>query len=244
MSNEVLWLLFIFVELCLAVLAFYLWRRNGAYAMIAMSTIICNIQVIKTVKIFGIVATLGNIVYASIFFNTDILSEIYGKEAARRGVWIGFYTLIVSMVLMQIAIRFVPDVSDWAQPHLSAIFNFFPRVVIASISAYLLSQHHDVWAFHFWKEKTEGRFLWLRNNASTMVSQFIDSIVFCTIAFLGIFEFKVFIQILITTYLFKWIVAALDTPFLYLARGLHHRYPIQSSGGYSPSLDEESRIKF
>ncbi|RKX70218.1 VUT family protein [candidate division WOR-3 bacterium] len=218
MANEILWFLFILVDLTLAVFAFYLWRKNGAYAMIAMSTIICNIQVIKTVRLFGIVATLGNVVYASIFFNTDILSEIYGKDAARRGVWIGFYTLLASMLLMQLAIRFVPDVSDWAQPHLASIFNFFPRVVLASLSGYLLSQHHDVWAFHFWKEKTKGRYLWLRNNASTMVSQLIDSIVFCLIAFYGIFELKVFLQILLTTYLFKWIVAAIDTPFLYLAR--------------------------
>lgn len=220
MPNEILWLIFLAVDLSFAVIAFLIWRKNGTYAMIAMSTILCNIQVLKTVQMFGFVATLGNIVYASIFFNTDILSEIYGKKAARTGVWIGFYTLVVSMVLMQLAIRFIPDTSDWVQPHLAAIFNFFPRVVVASLIAYLLSQHHDIWAFHFWKKKTNGRFLWLRNNASTMVSQLIDSVVFCFIAFWGVFETGVFIQILITTYIFKWIVAALDTPFLYLARYL------------------------
>jgi uncharacterized integral membrane protein (TIGR00697 family) len=223
MPNEALWVLFIVVDLCLSLLAFRLWGRYGIYAMIVVGTIVANIQVVKTVQMFGMVATLGNIVYASIFLNTDILSEIYGKRAARQGVWIGFYALVATVVAMQFAIWFRPDASDTMQPHLQALFGILPRIAGASIVAYLVSQHHDIWAFHFWKRRTRGRWLWLRNNASTMISQLIDTAVFTTIAFLGVFPWDVFWQIFITTYVFKWVIAAADTPFVYAARRWHRR---------------------
>ncbi len=218
MPNEILWFIFIVVDLSISLLAFRLWGKAGLYIMIVVGTIVCNIQVIKVIQIFGLIATLGNVVYASIFFNTDILNEIYGKREARQAVWMGFFALITATVAMQFAIRFKPDVSDIMQPHLEAIFNFMPRIVFASLVAYLVSQHHDVWAFHFWKRKTKGKYLWLRNNASTMVSQLIDTTLFTFLAFWGVFSWNVFWQIFLTTYIFKWIIAALDTPFLYLAR--------------------------
>ena len=93
MPNEVLWFIFLIFDLSAVILAFRLWGKNGLYAMIASSVIICNIQVIVIVKMFGLVATLGNIVYASIFLSTDILSECFGKKEARKGVWIGFFCL-------------------------------------------------------------------------------------------------------------------------------------------------------
>lgn len=218
MPNEILWFIFIIVDLSISLFAFRLWGKTGLYIMVVVGTIVCNIQVIKIVQIFGLIATLGNIVYASVFFNTDVLSEIYGKEEARQAVWMGFFGLIAATIAMQFAIRFKPDVSDTMQPHLAAIFNFMPRIVFASLTAYLVSQHHDIWAFHFWKRKTKGKYLWIRNNASTMVSQLIDTTLFTFLAFWGIFSLNVFWEIFLTTYIFKWIIAALDTPFIYLAR--------------------------
>lgn len=223
MFNELLWFIFMGVTLLLAVVIFWLWEKEGLYALISISTFVCNIQVIKLVKLFGLTSTLGNVVYGSIFFSTDILSEVYGKKEARKGVWIGFFTLLMATLSMQFALGFKPDPEDFMNPHLLKIFGFLPRVVFASFTAYLLSQHHDVWAFHFWKKKTRGKFLWLRNNLSTMVSQFIDTLTFCFLAFWGVFPLEVFWQILITTYFFKWIVAGVDTPFIYLARNLAQR---------------------
>lgn len=218
MPNELLWLLFLIFDLCAVLVAFKLWGKTGLYAMIAVSVIICNIQVIVLVKLFGMVATLGNIVYASIFLSTDILSECYGRKEARKGIWIGFFLLFWASIAMQFAINFLPDAADAMMPHLKSIFTLMPRVSLASLVAYLISQHHDVWAFHFWKAKTGGRYLWLRNNLSTVVSQLIDSVVFTLGAFWGVFDYSELIQIIITTYIFKIIVAVLDTPFLYFAR--------------------------
>ena len=86
MPNEILWFIFIVVDLSISLLAFRLWGKAGLYIMIVVGTIVCNIQVIKVIQIFGLIATLGNVVYASIFFNTDILNEIYGKREARQAV--------------------------------------------------------------------------------------------------------------------------------------------------------------
>ncbi len=218
MTNEALWVLYMILDLSMVVLMYKLFGKYGMYAVVVMSSIICNIQVVKLVNLFGMTATLGNIVYASNFFATDVLSEYYGKKEARRAVLLGFSMLVVATLWMQLALLFKPSLEDFSQEHLSAIFSLMPRISLASLTAYIIAQLHDVWAFHFWKEKTKGKHLWLRNNASTMVSQLIDSVVFTTLAFLGVVDPKTFWSILATTYLFKLIVAAVDTPFIYLTR--------------------------
>jgi uncharacterized integral membrane protein (TIGR00697 family) len=228
MSNEVLWFIYIIVDLSIAILFYKLWGKNGLYATIIISTIVANLQVVKLVKMFGLEATLGNIVYASIFFATDILSEMYGKKEAQRGVWIGFASLILVMGWMQFALLFKPAPDDFAQKYLEGIFSIMPRIALGSLTAYIVSQSHDVWAYHFWKRVTKSKHLWMRNNFSTMVSQGIDSVIFCLIAFLGVFPMNVWWQVLLTTYLFKWIVALIDTPFVYLGRYIGNKYNLKN----------------
>ena len=224
MPNEIWWLLFLMIDFSMALIAIYFFGRKALFVIIAADIIVCNIQVIKTIELFGFVATLGNIVYGSIFLATDLLSEVFGKKEARRGVWLGFFALIFMTVSMQIALQFQPHQSDFSQQALRTIFGFIPRITVASLIAYLLSQHHDVWAFHFWKKKTSGKYLWLRNNASTWISQAIDSVVFVTIAFYGVFTAKVFLSILFTTYIVKLLVAILDTPVVYLGRRVLNKH--------------------
>jgi queuosine precursor transporter len=218
MNNLIIWLLFLIICPSFVLIAYRLFGKAGLYSFIAMSIILANIQVIKIIEISGITITLGNILYGSIFLATDILSELYGKKEARKGVMIGFFVMIVALLFMQIALMYTPSPEDFIQPHLEAIFFFMPRIVFASLIAYLISQIHDVWAFEFWKKKTKGKHLWLRNNLSTIVSQFIDSLIFATIAFYGVFSLNIFWQILITTYLLKLFIAICDTPFLYFAK--------------------------
>jgi uncharacterized integral membrane protein (TIGR00697 family) len=129
---------------------------------------------------------------------------------------------------MNLALIFTPLAGDefatTTHEATSTIFKLMPRIAVASLAAYLLSQRHDVWAFHFWKKRFEkDSQLWLRNNLSTMVSQLIDSIVFVAIAFYGVYETGVLIEILITTYFLKWIVAAADTPFVYWAKRIRKK---------------------
>lgn len=204
----------------LIILAYKLFGKWGLIMWIPISVIVANIQVIQTVELFGLVATLGNIVYASSFLVTDILSENYGKKEAQKAVWIGFFSLISMTLLMNLALAFKPLAGDEfagvAHDATSTIFSLMPRIAIASLAAYLLSQRHDIWAYHFWRKRfSKDNQIWLRNNLSTMVSQLIDSSIFVLIAFYGVFETPVLIEIFITTYILKFVVAAADTPFVY-----------------------------
>ena len=226
MPNEVLWILFMLVDLTVAVTLFRLFGKHGLYAVIVMNIILCNIQVNKLIMLFGLECTLGNILYASIFFSTDVLGEIFGKREAKKGVWLGFCCLIFATFVFQISLWFKPlqfKESLEFDSGLKTVFQFFWRITLASISAYIISQFHDVWAFHFWKAKTQGRKLWFRNNASTLVSQLIDSMIFCSIAFLGTYPFDKVLIIFLTTYFLKVIVAAVDTPFIYIARKIYRK---------------------
>jgi hypothetical protein len=217
--NELFWLGMLALNFVLIMLAFRLWGKLGLYIWIPISVIVANIQVTKNVQLFGLEATLGNIVYATGFLATDILSELYGKKESLRAVAIGFFSLVAMTVLMQMSLVFIPAESDLADPSLHQIFGLMPRIALASLIAYLISNVHDIWAFEFWKQKKPGKnTLWLRNNLSTFVSQLIDTLVFTLIAFFGVYPTNVLIQIIISTYLLKWAVAIFDTPFMYLAR--------------------------
>lgn len=220
--NEVLWILFALVDLSMVLVVYRFFGRVGLFGLMVFNLLLCNIQVLKTVELFGLTTTLGNVLYASVFLSTDLLGEFYGKKEARKGVLLGFVALVMMVAYMQIALHFNPAADDFAQPHLAALFGFMPRIALASMAAYLLSQLHDVWAFHAIKQRTGDKRLWIRNNASTMLSQLLDSTIFCTIAFWGMFPIPVFMEIMFSTYIIKLAVAVLDTPFIYLAR---HFFP-------------------
>jgi hypothetical protein len=220
MTNELLW--FGLMILCyLAVLLIYkLFGRKGLFAWVAMSIILANIQVMKTIQIFGLVTAEGNIVYSSIFFVSDILNEVYGKKEARKAVYVGFFVLVMTTVIMQVTLMFIPNSSDTMAPHLAAIFGFMPRIALASLAAYICSQMYDVWMYAFIKKYHGRKLLWLRSNVSVIFSQLIDNTMFTIIAFYGIFSWDIILQIYVTSLMLKIIVSFVDTPFLYLARNI------------------------
>ena len=198
--------------------------KTGLFVWIPVSVILANIEVLKTVEIFGFTNTLGNIIYATSFLVTDILSENYSKKEASRAVLAGFLSLAAMTLLMNAAILFIPSESDFAHENLKAIFSIMPRIAIASLTAFLLSEYHDIWAYSFWKKQFPSRKnIWIRNNASTMISQLIDSAVFTLIAFAGIFSTSLLFEIFLTTYLMKWIVAVFDTPCVYIAESWYRK---------------------
>ena len=173
---------------------------------------------VVAVKLMGtrFVQSAGVIAYPLTFIVTDVLGEVYGKRRAARLVWMGFVAQLMFLVMVTIG-RFVPYPSFWGgQDAYVAIVGLVPRIILGSLTAYLLSQYHDVFAFHFWKKKTNGKHLWLRNNASTMVSQAIDTVVFVIIAFAGVFKGASLWGMIWIMYVTKLAIAVVDTPVVYL----------------------------
>jgi uncharacterized integral membrane protein (TIGR00697 family) len=197
-----------------------------------MCVILANIQVMKLITLFGMTATLGNILYGTSFLATDILSENYGKKDANLAVHIGFFMLLMMVVVMKFAILFIPNPHDMAHEALSKIFGLTPRVAGASFCAYACSQYHDVWMFHLLKDKTHDKHLWLRNNVSTMVSQAIDTGIFVGVAFYGMYPTNVLLSLFLSTYVIKWIVALSDTWCVYLARKWFREGKIRTEAEY------------
>ncbi len=227
MTNELWWLLLLVVNFLSIVFIYKYFGRVGLYIWVPISSILANIQVVLLVNLFGYETTLGNIMYAGGFLVTDILSEKYGKKDAKYAVYIGFFSMIVTAVCMKIAVSFEPSTVIEGTENFESIkriFDFMPRVLFAGLVAYGASQLHDVWAYHFWKSKfPDLKYIWLRNNASTIVSQVIDTTIFTVVAFWGVYPVDVLVQIFFVTYLMKVIVALCDTPFVYWAAKMKNR---------------------
>lgn len=217
-GNELLWIAMLLLNFAGILVMYRFFGRIGLYAWVPIAVIIANIQVIKTVQLFGLTSSLGNIVYATSFLATDILSENYGKKDAGKAVGIGFLSLFSLTVFMNLALMFKPAAVDFAQQSMLTLYSLLPRIALGSFVAYGASQFHDVWAYSLMKKRRpERRWIWLRNNASTMVSQAIDSLIFVTIAFAGRIPVRSFWELVFSTYILKWVVAAADTPLVYLA---------------------------
>lgn len=220
MFNSVMFFVCTFVYLIAVIIAYKLFGKTGLYVFTAISAILANIQVCKNIDIFGMSGTAGNVLYAASFLVTDILSEKYGKKAAQKAVFIGLFTTVVFLIGTQELLLIKPNADDIMDPAMRQLFGLVPRVSIGSIVGYACSQTVDVFLYHaIWKKTGDSKKkLWLRNCGSTLTSQAVDTLVFTTIAFFGVYPNDVFVSILLTTYFFKALVAFFDTPFVYLAR--------------------------
>lgn len=202
-----------------------LFGKTGLFIFTIFSTILGNIQVCKCVDIFGFATTAGNVLYASTFLVTDILSEKYGKKEAARAVQYGICITLLWIAGTQLTLLLVPNGIDRVDGSLRVIFGLVPRISIASLLGYACSQTVDVFLYHAIWRKTGGSEakLWVRNNCSTLTSQAVDTVIFTFLAFWGTCPLPAFVSILLTTYFFKAVVALLDTPFAYLARKITPR---------------------
>lgn len=211
--NELLFFLTLCINFTCILLAFKLFGATGLYCWMVFGTVLANIEVVKCVDLFGLSLTLGNVIYGSLFLVTDILGAKYGIRAARKAVFLGFASMVAFTGLTQINLLFEPNSADFAAPAMETLFSLTPRVCIASMAAFLVSNMLDTWLFHALHTCP----LWVRNNGSTFASQLVDSAIFTGLAFWGVFDSGVLFELFCTTYIIKILVAACDTPFLYLA---------------------------
>ncbi|MEC5423021.1 queuosine precursor transporter [Virgibacillus sp. C22-A2] len=178
--------------------------------------IISNILGVKLFSIGEFILPAAVIVYVVTFLITDVIGEVYGKEAAKKTVQAGFFTQIIVLFFVFIAIELPAAPVFGLQAEFETILGGSFRVMIASLLSYVASQHLDVSLFHRLKMKHGEKKLWLRNNASTMTSQLVDTTLFITVAFWGIVPTNVLIGMIATQYVFKLMIALIDTPIVYL----------------------------
>ncbi len=161
--------------------------------------------------------SVGILPYPITFLITDLISEIYGKKKANQVVIAGIFASFFSMGILWMA-NVVPAIenSPVDDATFQKVFALSPVAVLASMMAYLSAQFVDIRFYHFWKKLTHGRMLWLRNNFSTFSSQLIDTVaVISLLCLFGVLEWNLFWGLVLSGFLFKIIIAALDTPFLY-----------------------------
>ena len=239
-NTEVVW--FLMLILCfISILVFLrLFGYVGLYVYSAIAIIAANIQVLKQAN-FNFFSSinekiipfyepspiaLGTILFASTFLCTDILSEYYGKEKARKNVLIGFCSFLLMTILMLVTIGIQPAEDEWVsmvQESLAILFTPMTSIFVASMIAYLISQYFDIWFFNYLKTVSSNKLLWFRNNVSTAVSSLIDNTIFSIFVWIILNPnplplSDVIMTFILGVYLLRVFIALLDTPFIYLAR--------------------------
>lgn len=183
-------------------------------AIFCLGVLTSNLFGGKLISICGFTVAGAVITYPLTFLTTDVIGEIWGKKKANDCVKIGIIIQLSFLLLGYISLK-IPSIAATTdlQDSLTVVLNQGARLTIASLGAFAVSQTMDVVTFHWLKEKTDGKYKWLRNNASTMTSQFVDTAIFITIAFYGVVDNIV--NMVIAQYIVKLGLAALDTPFFY-----------------------------
>lgn len=218
MSNEILLFLETFLVFGAMLLVKKYLGKNGLIAWVPVVAILANIQVNMSIDLFGMSATLGNVLFASSFLATDMLSECYGKKYAKKAVWAGIAFMLFFLGVSQITLLFTPNGMDLARPSLEGLFTLSFRTTVASLSMYALANITDVWLFDKLSQKFKGKKLWLRNNISTIVCNCLENFGFVFLAFYGIFPVPDLLSIALVTCVIETIIAIMDTPFLYIAK--------------------------
>lgn len=170
--------------------------------------------------------SVGILPYPVTFLITDIVSELYGRKKANHLVLAGLFASIFTLLIVLVSDATVA--APWSPISDGEFHTMFGVTFIgvgASMAAYLTAQLIDVQLFHFWKRKTKGKHLWLRNNASTFTSQLVDtSMILLLLCSFGIIEWEKFWWLLLYGYIFKVIVAISDTPIIYLVVWRFRKY--------------------
>ena len=226
-NQELLWVLTVVYDLGLAIILYRFFGKYGLYAAVILGIVLGNLQggKVSQLEFFGysFTASMGAILYSGIYFATDVLNEKFGREEANRAVMLGFVANIAVMITLLISVQFRPSeiTGSALEVHnaISTLAGYSPFFVIGSLIAYLVSQTCDVWIFHRIKVLTDGKYLWLRNNVSTITSQALDTFLYTFVWVIGTeLSLAAAFGIALTKYVFKVIIALVDTIFIYWVR--------------------------
>lgn len=230
-NPEWLWVMTVFYDLLIVVGLFYFFGKNGLYVAVILGIVLGNLQggKVSDLEIFGYTFTvsMGAIMYSGIYFATDLMNEKYGRSFANEAVILGALANVVVMATLVLSTYYLPSEiaksSDAVHEAISTLAFYSPMFVIGSLTAYLISQTFDVWLFHKLKVITKGKYLWLRNNVSTLSSQALDTFIYTFVWVLaGDLTFFVALSIAMTKYIFKIFIALLDTIFIYIVKDVRN----------------------
>jgi queuosine precursor transporter len=212
---ELIWIVLSLVVVSVGIGFAKKWGSGVLTALVVFCIVSANIFASKVINMFGFAVPAGVVVYAVSFLVTDTISEFFGREEAVRTVLMGFFGCVIYFVFVLVVLNWEPAFGSGSDAAFRQVFKMSARVTVASVIAYLVSQMHDVLIYDFWGSKTGGKDLWIRNNASTIVSQVLDTVIFVVIAFYDILPVWPLIggQLVV-----KIIVALMDTPFLYFLK--------------------------
>lgn len=222
--NELLLIGSVLIIYGMVLFSYILFGKNGLFVFNGIATVLANIEVLILIYAFGMEQTLGNVMFASTYLVTDILSENEGKKEASKAVWLGVMSTVIMLILTQYWRLYIPSENDVIMPSIQAIFSSTPRLILASFIGYVITQRFDVWLYHkLWDYTNKkcgdtNRFLWLRNNVATLISQLINTVLFSLIAFAGKYSCEILISIMASSYVIFIFTSLLDTPIVYVAR--------------------------
>ena len=209
----------ILVTFTLVVLIERLFKKDGLIVWVSIATILANITVCKMIDVFGFTTSLGNVIFASTFLATDILSEKYSAKVARKSVYLSIFSSITFIIITQLTLIFIPSNEDVVHEAMVTLFSINLRTTIASMGMFFIANMLDIYIYNKLREKLPKQ-LWLRNNVATITCNCIENYFFNTLAFIGIFSIPVIISIATTTTIIEIVIAVCDTPFLYLSKYL------------------------
>lgn len=216
--NEIVLFIEIVVFFSMILLTKKIIGKSGLFAWIGIATVLAEIQVTKCVTIFGISATLGNVLFASNFLVTDILRECYSQEDAKKGVLISGLSGLFFVLFSIITPIFIPNEFDLTHESLKTVLTLTPRITISSIVMLIVANYSDVLIYDFLYKKFKGKKMWLRNNISTVFCNCLENFFFTALAFWNMYSVSELFMIAISTCIIEILIALCDTPFLYLAK--------------------------
>lgn len=197
--------------------------KEGVIAWVGLATILANVITAKNATIFGFSTAIGSVMFASTFLATDILSECYSEQDAKKAVYLGLFSSALLIISTQIALAYTPSDIDYANDAMKTLFAMNLRISISSMVMYFIANMADVYLFNRIKQRMHGKQLWIRNNVSTILCNCIENFGFIGLAFWGLYDLQTIVMIAFSTSVIELIVALLDTPFLYIAKAIEDK---------------------
>ena len=211
---------FILLRIAIEAVFLFLAFRLGKFWLflsVALNLILVSALGSKVVNMFGFVTNAGNVFYASVFVAVQMLVERYGRLEGRRAIWVGLTANVFFMIMTWLTSQLSGPVTP-AGGAIDTLYSLVPRLAVASLAAFVISQNLNIAIYDHFHRKTGQAKLWLRSGAATFVGQLVDSVIFFSVAFLGILPNDVLMEAMVTGFLYKLVLGALGMLFLYRTR--------------------------